>query len=340
MLSKVLVLRLSSIGDIILTSPFLRAFKVRFPEAELHYVVRKEYADLLRWNPHIDNLITVDVSQGRRGLETLNLALCTEHFDAVFDLHHHLRTRIIRNGVSGHIHSIDKRALRRLLLVGAHLNTYGTVVPVPERYIETAARYGVVADTLGPELFLPDDVLNAAAALLSSAGWAASSPLIGVCPGSQHFTKRWPLEKFIQLTRLLLAHGYDIAVFGSSDDTAAAEALQAVDSSRVLMLCGRASLAETAAMLASCEAVVANDSGLMHMATALRRPVVAVFGSTVKEFGFFPYNSKAAVLEVRDLPCRPCTFIGRKSCPKGHFKCMEDVSPEMVLEALTGLLRD
>ncbi len=340
MLSKVLVLRLSSIGDIILTSPFLRVFKARYPESELHFVVRKEYADLVRWNPNIDELITVDVSHGRRALETLNLALGAEGYDAVFDLHHHLRTRIIRNGVSGRIHHVDKRVLRRLLLVGAHLNMYGDVVPVAERYIETAARYGVAPDNEGPELHIPEDIRVKALSLLADQGWKPETPLIGICPGSRHFTKRWPLEKFRKLTRLLIAAGYSVAVFGSAEDADAGEVLRTLDPGRVAMMCGRASLLETAAMLASCEGIVANDSGLMHMGTAVRRPVAAIFGSTVKEFGFFPYNSNAVVLEAEGLPCRPCTFIGRSACPKGHFRCMEDISAEAVFEAIMGLLQE
>ena len=339
MLSKVLVLRLSSIGDIILTSPFLRVFKGRFPETQLHYVVRKEYAELLRWNPHIDDLITVDVSHGRRALETLNLALSGERYDAVFDLHNHLRTRIIRNGISRHIHSINKRALRRLLLVGAHINTYGDVVPVPDRYIETGARYGLVPDTRGPELFYPDEVRDAAAALLVASGWSEPAPLIGICPGSQHFTKRWPLERYSELTRVLLDRGHTVAVFGSADDAALGDALSKLDAARVIDLCGRASLLETAAMMRCCSAIVANDSGLMHLATAVNRPVVAIFGSTVKEFGFFPYNSPAAVLEVADLPCRPCTFNGRSACPKDHFRCMRDISVESVVVGVVGSVR-
>jgi lipopolysaccharide heptosyltransferase II len=337
-LSKVLVIRLSSIGDIILTSPFLRVFKARYPETELHFVVRKEYADLVRWNPNIDKLITVDVAHGRKALETLNLALGAEGYDAVFDLHHHLRTRIIRNGVCRNIHHVDKRALRRLLLVSTHLNMYGDLVPVPERYIETASRYGIAPDGLGPELFFPDDIRESALALVHGRGPHASAPLIGICPGSRHFTKRWPLAKFERLASLLLERGFSVAVFGSAEDADAGDALHALEPVRVISLCGKATLMQTAALLAECEAVVANDSGLMHMATAVRRPVAAVFGSTVKEFGFYPYNSRASVIEVAGLSCRPCTFIGRRSCPKGHFRCMEEITAEEVLHVLHGML--
>ncbi|MCZ7558615.1 MAG: lipopolysaccharide heptosyltransferase II [Bacteroidia bacterium] len=333
-LSKVLVIRLSSIGDIVLTSPFLRVFKARYPETELHFVVRKEYADLVRWNPNIDKLITVDVAHGRKALETLNLALGAEGYDAVFDLHHHLRTRIIRNGVSRNIHHVDKRALRRLLLVSTHLNWYGAVMPVPERYIETASRYGVAPDERGCELFYPDELREDTLVRLCARGWDAQTRIIGLCPGSRHFTKRWPLAKYLRLTTLLLERGFAVAVLGSAEDAEAGQALQAVDPSRVFSFCGTTTLIETAALLERCAVVAANDSGLMHMATAVRRPVTAIFGSTVREFGFYPYNSRASVIEVAGLSCRPCTFIGRRSCPKGHFRCMENISVERVLEAV------
>jgi lipopolysaccharide heptosyltransferase II len=337
-LSKVLVLRLSSIGDIILTSPFLRVLKNRFPDIELHYVVRNEYADLLRWNPHIDKLITIDVRHGRKALESLNLALTSERYDAVFDLHHHLRTRILRNGLSHRIHHVNKRAARRLLLVYAHVNTYGTVVPVPERYIETAARYGVAPDTHGPELFYPEAENRSAISRLTEAGWDGAPPLVALCPGSRHFTKRWPLEHYAELTTLLLELNATVLLLGSEEDAPAGRALHSLNERRVIDCCGTTSLLETAALLCQTTCVVANDSGLMHMATAVRRPVIALFGSTVREFGFFPYNSPAEALEIDGLPCRPCTFIGRASCPKAHFSCLRDISPSRVFEAVRSVL--
>lgn len=337
-LKKILVLRLSSIGDIILSTPFLRVMKTHFQECELHFVIREEYADLLRYNPHVNRLIQVDVKRGHRALEMLNLQLMEERYDAVFDLHNHLRTRIIRNGLSSRIHHIDKRSLRRLLLVTTRINLYRDFTPIPVRYIETAMRYDVLPDDRGCELFTTAPADSIAVATLTAQSWTHARPLLGVCPGSRHFTKRWPLERFAELCTSLLNLNYDVIVFGAEEDSIAGETLHRIDPTRIFNLCGRLSLLETAAAMRLCTAIVANDSGLMHMAAAVGRPVTAVFGSTVREFGFFPYKSAATVLEINGLSCRPCTFIGRSSCPKRHLRCLLETTASDVLGALLKLI--
>lgn len=337
-LRKILVIRLSSIGDIILTSPFLRVFKAAHPGCELHFITRREYGELLEHDPHIDRLMLVDVSAGRGGLEALNLSLMREQYDAVFDLHNNFRSRRLRNGLSPHPHRINKRGLRRLLLVAAHINTYGDVLAVPDRYIETASRYGVAPDGEGPRLFLSEEIREAARTKLLEAGVVPDVPSLGCCPGSRHFTKRWPEENYGELARMLTAEGTSLLLFGGEEDCGTAAAIRMAAPGRVHDLTGRLTLLETAAAMEHCRAVIANDSGLMHMATAMRRPVVALFGSTVREFGFFPYHSPAAILETEGLRCRPCTHIGRARCPKGHFACMRAITPRDVIAALDEVL--
>ncbi len=333
-LRKILVLRLSSIGDIILTSPMLRVFKASYPDCQLHYVTRREFLPLLENDPHIDRLFAVDTADGRSGLRALNLQLSQEHYDAVFDLHNNFRSRILRNGVSTHIHRINKRGFRRLLLLSAHFNTYRRIIAVPDRYIETAARYGIRPDTDGPRLYLTEDIRLSARMKLRAAGVDLHTAASGICPGAKHFTKRWPAEHFTELAKRMTADGEQLLIFGGSADGAAAAQIREAAPKRIVDLTGRLSLLETAAAMEHCRIIVANDSGLMHMATAMQRPVVALFGSTVREFGFFPYQSPATVLEVSGLPCRPCTHIGRDHCPKGHFSCLRGISPESVFEAV------
>lgn len=337
-LRKVLAIRLSSIGDILLTSPMLRVLKATHPDCELHFVTRKEYGELLQHNPHVNRLMFIDTAEGPAGLEALNLQLMREHYDAVFDLHNNFRSRALRNGLSRHVHCINKRGLRRLLLIAGHINTYGEPVAVPDRYIETAARYGVQPDEEGPRLFLSDEIRMSARMKLRAAGIDPGVPSFGVCPGAKHFTKRWPVEHYIELARVLAVSGEHLILFGGTEDNEAALAIRHIDPDRIHDLTGRLTLLETAAAMEYCRVVIANDSGLMHLATAMQRPIVAIFGSTVREFGFFPYHSRAAILEIADLPCRPCTHIGRSNCPKGHFACLRGITPEQVIDALEALL--
>lgn len=333
-LQKVLIIRLSSIGDIILTTPMLRVLKSVYPNCELHYVTRREFGELLQHDPHIDRLIQIDAEEGRTGLRAMNLLLVREEYDAVFDLHNNFRSRVLRNGLSSHIHRVHKRGLRRLLLVKAHINRYQNAVAVPDRYIETAADYGLLPDNDGPELFLTNDIRMSARMKLRAAGIDPAVPSIGLCPGAKHFTKRWPSEHFASLVKDESLHGEQIVIFGGDDDAQTAAAIRQTSLARIHDMTGRLTLLETAAAMEHCHSLVTNDSGLMHMATAMKRPVVALFGSTVREFGFFPYHSLSTVLEVADLSCRPCTHIGRASCPKGHFNCMQRITPGSVIEAL------
>ena len=336
-LRKILLIRLSSIGDIILTTPLLRVLKTRYPECELHYITRKEFSELLRDDPMVDRLISIDVAGGRSAMRALNLELMDQRYDAVLDLHNNFRSRILRNGLSSRLHLIDKRSLRRLLLTQLHVNTFKEITPVPERYIETARRYGVLPDAFGPRLHPTEAQRASARTKLREAGADVADGFVGLCPGAMHFTKRWPEERFVELARMLTARGERLLLFGGSQDSIVAEMIARTAPRSIVDLTGRLSLMETAAAMEHCRVVIANDSGLMHMATAVRRPVVALFGSTVREFGFFPYNSPAVILETHGLRCRPCSHIGLPHCPKRHFACMREITPEQVVDAVDAL---
>ncbi len=333
-LNTILVIRLSSIGDIILTTPFLRVMKARHPGCRVHFAVRKEFISLLAHNPHIDRIIPIDTSLGRNALRTLNIRLLKEGYDAVFDLHNNFRSRTLRNGLSRRIHIINKRTLRRSLLVHLHWNTFQDIVPVPERYIETAHEYGIRPDIDGPKLFPTEDEEGNARLKLRAAGWNPDASTIGLCPGAKHATKRWPEDRAEGLVRRLLENGHEIIIFGSESEASIGDRLRSLDPSRVHNCSGRLTLLETAAAMQLCTFLITNDSGLMHMGTAVSRPVIALFGSTVREFGFFPYNSQSIVVEADNLSCRPCTHIGRPSCPKKHFACMRNIEVDHVLSAI------
>ena len=337
-LHNILLIRLSSIGDVILTTPMLRVLRERYPELRLHFAVRREFSDLLRRNPHIDRLIPVDTTRGSHGLRALNLQLTAEHYDAVFDLQNNFRSRLLRNGLARSTHVINKRQWRRLLLLKSGINLYDGITPVPQRYIETALRYDLAPDDRGPELHLDADLRGTARLKLRAAGWQDERPLVGICPGARHFTKRWPAERFAALAPLLLDRGFDIAVFGAEDEMEAAEILQSLHPHRVHNCCGRLTLMENAAAMEHCSTVFANDSGLMHMAAAVGVPVIAVFGSTVREFGFAPYQAASAIVETAGLSCRPCTHIGRARCPKKHLACLRLIGENDVLTAWDELM--
>jgi heptosyltransferase II len=162
---------------------------------------------------------------------------------------------------------------------------------------------------------------------------------VAIAPGARHTTKRWPAERFSALGRMLVAekNARIVILGGEAERELATEVSRAIDGGDVVNLAGRVSLLESAAAIDCCSVVVSNDSAITHLAAARGRPTVSIFGSTVQEFGFAPYRVPSVVVENEGLYCRPCTSIGRAECPEGHFRCMLEISPAMVLEAITRL---
>ena len=340
------VFRLSSIGDIVLASPLLRVVRTAIgPNARLDFVVRKEFAELVRSNHHLSVVHEYDPSSGWRGLQRLNTALRAEHYDLAIDLHDSLRTRYLRASCGAKDAAvINKRQWERWKLIHWKKNSYPGIVSVPQRYFETVSDFGLADDHKGLELFIPDAVQSMVTGKMAALRLNRSEFVIGICPGAKHFTKRWQREKFAELgARLALARNARILLFGGpaeKDDCAAvADSIaRAAGPDSVADFSGTFSLLETAAAFDSCDVVVTNDSGLMHVAAARKKKIAALFGSTVREFGFAPYGTQAAVIERTGLDCRPCTHIGRAECPQGHFRCMNDITVDAVETSVTELL--
>jgi heptosyltransferase-2 len=205
------------------------------------------------------------------------------------------------------------------------------------RYLTTAEQLGVTDDDKGLELFWPEKIGIKTADLLSGYRLGGDYNYVCLAPGAGFFTKRWPPEYYRQLICLIKAHlNLKIVILGGSGDTAIGEQLSHSDD--VFNFCGKWNLLECAVIMSKGLAVVSNDTGLMHIATAVQKPVVAIFGSSVVEWGFAPFRSEHILVEQSNLICRPCSHIGRHECPQKHFRCMMEISPARVFEALQSLL--
>ena len=344
--SKTVVLRLSSIGDIILSSPLLRVLrKAVGNDARVDFVVRKEYAELVRYNHHLSIVHEYDVATGYKGLQDLALQLRAEHYELVIDIHDSIRTKFLRAAcTTKNIVVMDKRKLERWLLVNLKRNAYSDNLTVAERYIETVEGYGIKNDDKGLEIFIPDSTLFEISGKMGKLRLDRFEKVIGICPGSKHFTKRWQKEKFAEVAvRAATELKAKIHLFGGPDERedcefVCQEVARRVSPDAVTDFAGEFSLLESAAALEFCDVVVTNDSGLMHLAAAKQKKIVAIFGSTVKEFGFAPYGTESIIIEKSDLDCRPCTHIGKKACPKEHFKCMTEIDASTVFTSITSLL--
>ena len=331
---KILIIRLSSIGDIILTTPLLRSIKKTYPNASITYITKKQYAGLLADSPYINQLIAFDKSEGFRGLSKIKRSLRSQHFDAFLDLHKNWRSRFLRLGLGAKsITTYPKYIIRRAFLVRFKINLYRHIRPVYLRYFEAARKLGIEYDGEGSEIHFPEAATDKVTGILSSRGYKAGTPLVVICPGATYFNKKWLADGFVKTARHLInERSVFIIIHGGNDDKDQCENIAADIGQGAFSLAGTLSLPESAALLRLSNLVIANDSGLLHLAQSQKRPVVGIYGPTTRELGFFPIKQNSTVVET-SLPCRPCTPKGLNHCPKVHFRCMKDITPEMVIEA-------
>ncbi len=323
---KILIIRFSSLGDVLLTTPFLRVLKKKYPRAIIDYCVKSNFVDAVRLNPNVNNIYSW---KNEEEFFSLIHKLKKNDYQFVIDLQNNFRSKkIVRKLKIPHL-SFIKPNLEKFLLVRFKINLLKKTIPVAERYIKTVPE--LTTDTEGLELFISDEIAPQIE--------KNEKPFIGLVPGAFHFTKRWPLDYYAKLGQLLIAEGYEIAIFGGKSDREICKNLQKKINGSI-DLSNDNNLFVTAANMKMCKAVVCNDSGLMHTATAVGTPVVSIFGSTVKEFGFAPYGVKNLVLEKNGLLCRPCSHIGRAKCKKKHFKCMNDILPEFVFDKTVKFVKE
>jgi heptosyltransferase-2 len=339
-LHKTLIIRLSSVGDVVLSSPLVRALHARYPDCQIDFLVKAEYADLVRFNPHVAQVIQFPGGGTLGDLVRLRRTVISSRYDLIIDIHDSIRSRYLSAG-AGKVTRVNKRKFARMLLVNFKLDVYdrfGGAPDVAARYLETVIPWGILDDGEGPDLFFPPDVKAAVERLLGAEHVEPGTMCIGVCPCARHGNKMWPGERFAESAgHLAEQHGLPVLLFGGADEREMCGAIEgaingAHPRASVLNLAGRLSLLETGCAMDRCAVVLANDTGLMHIAEARGVPVVAVFGPTVREFGFFPRGARATVIERPGLSCRPCTHIGLPRCPLGHFRCMKEIAPRAVID--------
>ncbi|MBI3189373.1 MAG: lipopolysaccharide heptosyltransferase II [Ignavibacteriales bacterium] len=343
-MNKILIIRLSSLGDIVLTSPLVRSLRSRFPRAQIDFLVKEQYADLVKFNPNLSSVIEMRLGDWDE-LQTLVNQVQSEKYDLLVDLHNSLRSRYIRILSKARRRVIvNKRSVARFMLVNFKWNFYDGIIPVTERYLETCAPFGPRGDGNGPEVFIPEQTIETMVSYVSKFKLERYKLVFGFAPSAKHFTKRWLPERFIELGAYAAKElNAKVIIFGGKEEATACEDISQMINMQVgapasESVAGKISLIESIALLDYCQLVVSNDSGMMHLAQARNRNLVAVFGSTVKEFGFFPTTSNSKVLEASEVKCRPCSHIGRAECPKGHFNCMNSIRVEEVVAAVRSLL--
>ncbi|MEO8199170.1 MAG: glycosyltransferase family 9 protein [Gemmatimonadota bacterium] len=324
---RILAIRFSSIGDILLTTPLLRAIRRRLPDAYLAMLTKDQFAPLVQDNPRLNDVITLGKDQS---LASLAGDLRAKKFTHILDLHGSLRTRALRLLVPARWSGYHNHRVAREILIRFKRNLYPREIPVPERYFDAARELGVQPDGDPPEFFLREKAKTEASDWLVAGGLPVDRGMVAIAPGAAHNTKRWPVEYWQSLAHSLTTRGVPIVVVGGPEDREIAQTVTASGEGGLAMnAAGQFGLQGTGALLGLSRALISGDTGVMHMATAVNIPVIALFGPTVRAFGFFPYSAQAVVLE-RDLDCRPCTAWGTEHCPLGHHHCLRGIVPSEV----------
>lgn len=310
---KILVVRFSSIGDIVLTSPVIRCIHEQL-NAEVYVITKEMFADLYRNNPHVHHVITIQskVAEAKQELEAVQ-------FDFVVDLHHNLRSMQVKRICKAPSASFPKLNVKKWMLVNFGLNRM-PAMHIVERYFEAVKRLGVTNDGKGLDYFIaPQNNVS-----ISTLPVTHQSGYIAVATGAKFATKEMPSEKMVELIRHL---NKPVILLGGKDDVAKGDFIANACGPLVYNACGKYNLDQSASLLQQAERVITHDTGMMHIASAFRKRIYSVWGNTVPEFGMFPYlpGEGSKIIEVKGLSCRPCSKIGFDKCPKSHFRCMKDI---------------
>jgi ADP-heptose:LPS heptosyltransferase len=312
---KILIIRFSSIGDIVLTTPVVRNLKEQLPDAELHYLTKESFKTILESNPYIDKLHYL----GDRW-DIMISELKSECFDLVIDLHHNLRTAGIKRALKVKSHSFPKLNIEKWLLTNFKINRMPDL-HIVDRYMQTVSTLGIVNDGKGLDYFIPEHEQIK----LEDLPHAHFAGYIAVVIGAAHATKRMPVDLLQDLCQSI---HHPIILLGGPEDQANGHLIASVDPVKIYNACGKFSLNESADILRKSKLVISHDTGLMHIAAALRKQIICIWGNTVPAFGMYPYYGHQPVvsvnMQVKNLSCRPCSKIGSEKCPKKHFKCMRN----------------
>ncbi|HSQ44639.1 MAG TPA: glycosyltransferase family 9 protein [Ginsengibacter sp.] len=327
MAKKFLIIRFSSIGDIVLTTPVIRCLRKTFPDAGIYFLTKKKFAGIVESNPYITRVLTLAEDFD----DTIDL-LKEEKFDAVIDLHYNLRTLRIKQALKGiPFYSYNKLNTQKWIYTNFKLN----LMPdkhIVDRYFETVSAFNIVNDQLGLDFFIPekDKVKDADIPFSHSHGF------LSIAIGAAHLTKKLPVDKLKELCAKI---DYPIILLGGKDDVDNGKEISEIDPIKIYNACGKFSLNESADIVRRSSLVISHDTGLMHIASAFKKMVFSIWGNTVPSFGMYPYKTAYKIFQVNKLWCRPCSKIGYEKCPFGHFKCMNEIDIDDIVENVKEFLR-
>ena len=321
---KFLVIRFSSIGDIVLTTPVVRCLKQQVEGSEVHFVTKKKHASIVTSNPYIDKVHVL-----KDNLSELITGLEKEQFDYIIDLHQNIRSNRIKSKLKMPSFSFKKLNIKKYLLVRLKINRMPEQ-HIVDRYLETLSVFDVKNDNKGLDFFIPENEKfnNSDLPDKFQKGYI-TFVIAGTFP-----TKRLPVEKIKEICNGI---DFPVILLGGKNEKQEAEKIMAAANNNVINLVGKISLNQSASLVKNARLVLTNDTGLMHIAAAFKKKILSFWGNTVPEFGMVPYQANPAseIMEVKDLKCRPCSKLGYQKCPKKHFRCMKDLDSQKSIDWIT-----
>ncbi len=312
---RILIIRFSSIGDIVLTTPVIRCIRTQVPNAEVHFVTKASFRGIVDSNPYVNQVHVLNNS-----MDDLVNSLKKIKFNHIIDLHNNLRSMTIKKALAGvPAYAFKKLNIQKWLLTAVKINVLPNV-HIVDRYLATVQSLGVNNDGMGLDYFIPESDIVSPNDIPTS----HIHGFIGIVIGAALNTKKLPVQK---LQQLVAGINHPIILLGGPEDRSDGEAVAAIDPIKIYNSCGKFSLNESADLVRRARLIVTHDTGLMHIAAAFKKPIISIWGNTIPAFGMGPYyglNSQPHnAVEVTGLWCRPCSKIGYKACPLGHFKCMQ-----------------
>ncbi len=323
---KYLVVRFSSIGDIVLTTPVIRCLKTQVDGAKIHYVTKKQFVPIISNNPYIDQIHSFSGN-----LNALIRELKNEHFDYIIDLHHNLRSALLKSRIRTLSFSFPKLNVQKWLLVNLKINR----LPdrhIVDRYLKTVRLFDVKNDNLGLDYFIPEEDIVKPESLPVE----FRKGYIAFAIGGLHTTKKLTAEKIFGICKEV---DKPVVLLGGKEDRETGCEIAEKAGNTIYNACGMYAINQSASLVQQAILVITHDTGLMHIAAAFRKKIISIWGNTIPEFGMFPYypDPESVIVQVPGLSCRPCSKIGFEKCPKKHFKCIKDIDINRIIQIANDL---
>jgi heptosyltransferase-2 len=335
---RILIIQTAFIGDVILSTPLIKVLRKTFPDAFISFLLIPETENALENNPRLDQVFVYDKRKksGVGGFFKMVSRIKQGRFDLAVLPHRSLRSALLAyfSGIPKRI-GFDRAAGSFLFTKRV---TYKTNLHEVDRNLSLLSDFALDPEDTSPELFPSSDDFSYARKLLSDSCITEGERIVAIAPGSVWATKRWLPERFAEAADLLVKEAeIKVVLLGSREDRSLCEAIAGSMKGEPVIVAGKTSVLQSAAMVSLCTVLLSNDSAPVHMASAMKTPVVAIFGSTIPEFGFAPYGVDQLIIQ-KLLHCRPCGIHGRRKCPEKHFRCKQDISTSEVYEAVLSLL--